>query len=166
MGDFYTGKISNFRLLYEAIKLFSSGLFDFVPVSLNVEHNLIPVDVAARAIRILTESEKKGRTYHVISPNNIPCYYLMNKAAKYFGYSNPKWINLTKQILRKYSFVQKEMINPFLPYFNYKGTYTGLLTHSLLKKYSFAIPNINEAYLDRIFKYCDEVGYIKRLNQY
>ncbi len=162
VGDYYTGKAFNFKLLYSALQLLSLELFDEFPAYLNAKHNLIPVDMAAKAIYLLANNEKNENTYHIFSQNDILCYDFMEFGAKFFGYNNPAWIPLEKFDFKRLSFVQKSLIEPFVPYFNYKAVYSAKKTELILEKLNFRFPIINEEFLHRLFQFCLDSGFIKR----
>jgi len=164
-GDYLTGETSNFKMFYQLLQLFSLGLFKEVPASLDVKHNLIPVDILAKAIYILASYENKNETYHIINPHDVLCYNFMKLASDFFGYKNPKWVNLEDFDLNKFTPVQKEIIGPFIPYLNYKASYTADKTNKILKKYNFQYPLIDDLYYIRTFHYCDKVSFIKIKNR-
>lgn len=164
VGNYSTGETLKFKMFYESLRIMSSGLFDSLPVNLEVVHNLIPADIAAKAIYTLASNERVSNTYHIISSNNVSCYDFMRKAALYFGYKNPKWIRFDKFDINRISAVQRIMLGPFLPYFNYKGKYSAKQTHKILKKYNVLLPEINDQFLNRMFQYCLDVGYIRTRN--
>lgn len=116
-GKFEDGSIKNFKLLYEAMRLFSRGVVEIFPGSKRVRHNIIPVDIAAMAIVLIAESKCEPSTYHIISPNTVNCYDLLKNAAKYFGYCNPRWIKPSEFKSRRISSIQRRIIEPFVPFF-------------------------------------------------
>lgn len=162
VGDYATGQIFNFNLFYETLRLFSSGLFETVPVDLRVEYNLVPCDIAARAIYILATNGKEGKTYHILSPNNTVCFNIMKEAAEYFGYNNPVWVSPEDFDMKKLTTVQQYLLKPFIPYFNYKGRFSANYTLNVLEENGFSCPLINSEFHTRLFQYCAKVDFIKR----
>lgn len=167
VGEYYSGETTNFRMFYEPLHFLSLELFKEVPVDLEVEHNLVPIDAVAKAIYILAENEKNEDVYHIVSPDNIKCYYFMDLAAKFFGYKNPKWVPLDKSVLERFTPIQKRIIAPFIPYFNYRVKFSSSKTENVLKKYKFEYPEINEQFINRLFNFCHKAGFInKRVNRF
>ncbi len=162
IGDSQAGKIWNFKLFYEAIRLFSSEVLDVFPGDRLTEHNFIPVDIAAEIICNLACKDEAGKVFHVVSPNNLNCYKMLRKASGFFKYKNPKWISLKEYKESRLSFVQKRIIDPFVPYFNYFGKYDSRKTFEALKKRNISLPKVDEILLEKMFLYCRESGYIKK----
>lgn len=162
VGHSKTGRIANFKLFFETLKLFSVGIYKKIPVDLKVEHNLIPVDIAARAICIISQRESKGETYHIINKENILCFDFMEAAARYFGYENPRWVSPEKFSFSEFTPVQHHLIAPFLPYFQYRGGFAAERTCEILEKYNFVQPAPRVDFFNKMFEYCEKVGFIKR----
>jgi len=165
IGDYYTGETTNFKMPYNALRVFSLELLNEVPANINTPLNLISVDVAARAIYILGSNENRDTIYHIISPTNIMSGHFFDSAAEYFGYRNPKFIPIERFDMKRLSNVQFQLISPFIPYFNYKALYTSKKTEAILRTYNFQYPPINESLYTRIFNYCVKVGFIKIKNK-
>lgn len=161
-GRYVDGSIANFKLLYEAVRLFSKEVLDFFPGSRIVRHNIVPVDVAAKAIFLIAETKMPAANYHIISPNTINCFNFLSKAAGYFNYVNPKWIPPSQFNSKIFSPVQLRMIGPFRPFFVYRGKYSAKKTFSVLKKLNFEMPRIDEKYIFRLFNFIEECGYVKK----
>ena len=164
IGDYNSGNTSNFKMFYEPLRIFSSGIFDTIPADTTITHNLVPVDVAARAIFILGNNELSNRTYHIISPQNTECGHFYDLAANYFGYKNPKFVPLDSFDLKSLTFVQKKMISAYIPYFNYEVNLKSLYSRKVLEKHNFSYPPINDEFYLRIFAYCRKIGFIRRRN--
>ncbi|MFH1824413.1 MAG: SDR family oxidoreductase [Candidatus Firestonebacteria bacterium] len=162
VGKYLTGETTNFKMFYEPLHFFSQELFKEVPVDLEVEHNLVPIDAVAEAVCILAEKEEKEGTYHIISTDNIKCHHFMDLSAIFFGYNNPKWVPLDKSIMRKFTPIQKKILIPFIPYFNYKAKFSSKETETILRKYNFKYPPINDSFINRLFEFCNKVGFIKK----
>lgn len=161
IGNYKTGCLSNFKLFFETLKIFSREIFDKIPVDLEVEHNLIPADVAARMIFLLYNEGTGPRNYHICYPQSIKCFDFMDKAANFFGYKNPKWIPAEDFNASDFTPVQRQMMNPFIPYFSYRGRFSMDVTYKILKRHNFEFPLLDDAFFDRVFTYCDKSNYIK-----
>lgn len=162
IGSFVNGYTNNFHMFYDPMKIFSKELIDEVPANIETIHNLVPVDIAAQAIKLLLFGETGNKIFHIVSPNSIRSGEFMNSAAAYFGYKNPKFTPIEFFDFKKLSAVNRKLIEAFIPYFNYKATFAGSHTISLLSRYGMEMPKIGSSYFDRLFQYCEAVGFIDR----
>ncbi len=164
MGDCENGTILNFKLFYEAIRLFSKQILGCFPASHSTRHNFVPVDVAARWIFALSRLEDADgpAVFHIVSPNDFRCEELVTRAADFFGYKNPRWVRLTDRAYREMTRTQKLLIAPFIPYFNYRGRVGGEATFDVLRGHGVPVERLPIAYFDRLFQYCLMKGYVKK----
>ncbi|MDD3375297.1 MAG: SDR family oxidoreductase [Candidatus Omnitrophica bacterium] len=163
LGDFCTGGTTNFKMFYEPLYLFSKGIFNSVPANVRCSQNIVPVDLVAKGIFLLAESEKKNAVYHVVNPTNVRAGDFVDLAARFFGYTNPEFIPIEKFNMKELTPVQYKLIQPFLSYFNYKATFLSDKTQKALKDYKFEYPKIDNDYYLRLFNYCANVGFIKKV---
>ncbi len=161
-GEYWSGRTTNFKMFYEPLHFFSLGIFDKVPANPKTLHNLIPVDIAAKAIYLLGTREKKEGVYHIVSSNNDTFRNFMKSASNFFGYRNPRFISQEKFNMSELTFIQKQILEPFLPYLNYEVIFENKKTQKLLKKYSFTFPKIDTGYYRRLFKFCSDCNFIKK----
>lgn len=165
VGNYLTGETSNFEMFYKSLRLFSKEIFTAIPANPATLHNLIPVDVAAKAIFILSTHEKGNGTYHIVSPNNTECGYFMNVAAGYFQYVNPEFIPLERFDMTMLTSVQRKMINELIPYFNYRTIFSSEATQEVMRKYNYFCPEVDQNFYKRLFEYCRRTGFVRgRIN--
>ena len=162
IGSYEFGESTNFKMFYEPLRLFSRNLLQKVPANHDTLHNLIPVDIAAKSIVLLSLKEELGGIYHIISQNNIHSGSFFEEAAAFFNFKLPKFVPLEEFDLSELTPVQLKLVTPFLPYFNYKSLFTNKKTKDILLKNYFVMPEVDVFFYKRIFMYCDKVGFIRR----
>jgi len=164
LGCYKDGRTTNFKMFYQPLHFFSLGLFDRIPAIENSKANIINVDIAAKAIFLITTSSgEKNMNYHIASPE-IPIFgYVLDIASEYFGFKKPNFISTGKfDIQKEYSFVKRKMIESYIPYFNYVTEFDVKNTMRKLKKPKFMFPDFDERNFIRLFEYCNKTGFIKR----
>jgi long-chain acyl-CoA synthetase len=161
MGDSTTGRTTNFRLFYEPLHFFALNIFSTFPLRKNCFQNIIHIDTVTAAMCLLMESSTCG-TFHLVSPNNMPILNICEIASEFFRFRSPVFIENEKVNYSKWSTVQKMLAKPFLPYFNNCSEFLSIQTQELLARDRLIIPRIDEKSIKVIFKYCAEVGYIKK----
>jgi len=161
MGDSLTGKSKNFNVIYKPLHLFSKQILDLVPANINTEHNLIPVDKAAEAIYLLSQTQFGNKTFHIINPSKTVCGDFFSLAEKFFGFKNPKFIPVEKFDFNQLTKVQFNLLKPYLPYYNYKTHFKGDYTFKILESLGFHFPVLKENYYQILFDYCKKSGLVK-----
>ena len=161
VGNYLTGETSNFEMFYKSLRLFSKEIFTAVPADPQTLHNLVPVDVAAKAIFVLSTKERGNGVYHITSPNNTECGYFMDVAANYFKYINPLFIPLEKFDMAILTSVQKRMISELIPYFNYRTIFNSEITQKIMEKHGYSCPKVDQNFYERLFEYCQRVRFIR-----
>jgi len=157
VGEYETGKINDFKMFYQPLKLLSKELFEVLPVDINTRLNLIPVDIAASMIRILSSIKGRGmEVYHITSPSDIEILRLISLASSFFGFKKPRFCKSDKKFLEKFTPVQLRGIESYLPYFNFKARFVSKQTQQVLKLQGFQFPSIDEKFLLRLFSFAAE----------
>lgn len=164
MGSYDTGIATFSNLLYKTLKIFSKEIFNVVPGDVAIVHNLIPVDLAAKAIFILSLKETKDNTYHIISSENVVMGNFIDMASRYFSYKNPQFIPIKNFDISALTPAQFMLLKNFIPYFNYRAVFKSGKTECALYRYNFKYPKIDTNYFFRIFDYCKKVGFIDSPN--
>jgi len=167
VGDYLSGETTNFRMFYKPFRSLSLGLFAELPLNKDGYLNLIPVDYAARAIFTLAENEDSAEVYHIVNPRHFSLLYLMNFAADFLGYKNPKFISLGEFNSSRLTTVQKKILKIYLPYFTYGALFCSKKTQKILARHRFFYPETSKGFLKRIFNFCIKSGYFncKKLNK-
>ncbi len=161
LGDYTRGRTTNFKMFYEPLRIFSKEILKVAPADVGCLHNIIPVDLAARAICVLGNNARGG-TYHIVNPCDTKAGYFVDLAAKFFNYKNPEFIPLKQFNFQDLTPVQHSLIKVFIPYFNYKAKFLSDRTQAMLRRYHFCYPEISTDYFERIFQFCLTSGFIKR----
>lgn len=162
IGNYSTGQTTNFKMFYEPLRIFSREIMKSVPADPGTIHNLTPADIAAKAIYVLSLNARDNNLYHILSHDNIVSGEFMQLAAQYFDYRNPDFVPFENFDMGQLTPVQLRMIKAYIPYFNYGVVFKSKKTEDLLKRHGFSYPPINKPFLNRLFKYCDRVGFIKK----
>ncbi len=162
MGDYFSGKTINFNVLYRPIHIFARQIIESIPADRATTLNIIPADIAAKAIVLLSEKGKESGTFHIISSNNIKLIKFYALAAKYFHYSNPDFVNLKDFDLSVLTPVGRKIVGPLIHYFNHRLIFKNNKTRKRLAELDFRFPIVDEDYIARLFQYCEAVSYMRR----
>ncbi len=162
-GNYDSGWTNNFNLIYKPMKIFSSRIFEAIPADRDVDLNLIPGNVAARIIYILSRSQGPNMNiYHVTSPKNIKAGVFYDYVADYFKYENPVFIPIREFDMNSLTVFQINIIKEYLPYFNYRCRFKNEKTVNAINAVSdFCFPRIDEFYFEKLCNYCKYVGFLK-----
>jgi nucleoside-diphosphate-sugar epimerase len=161
MGAFSSGAMFRTSNLYLSIDLFRKRIFDIVPLSLSTKHNIVPVDLAAYAIFLLSRFEKGNLVFNICAPKDVVLAEFLEKAALNLGYENPKFISFKNYPSARLTAAQKLLLSPMIPYFNFHAKFNAELTNKKLKSYGFNWPDLDDQYYQKIFKYASEAhGFI------
>ena len=163
VGDSKTGYTNNLKMFYQPLHLFSLGLFKEIPADKKTVYSFVPADYTADAIvRIASASDiAKNSTYHIANPNMVRLDYVVDTASKYFGFQKPRFIRDRESCVKKFSELQRSLLDPFIPYFYYKKRFDTTNSESILKRSGFKWPNVNKLFLNRLYKFCIKCGFIK-----
>jgi len=161
VGDYVSGKTIDFKMFYEPLHLLSLEIFSEVPLNTKTFLNLIPVDLAAKAIYTLSVKKNTNKVYHITSPKDFPIDYIVDKASSFFHFEKPKYVGLDRYKVISKSPAAKKILEIFIPYFNFRALFSSYKTQTILKKYSFEYPSIDDEFLYRIFKFCSDKRFIK-----
>lgn len=163
VGDYQTGTISDFQMFYKPLYLLSKEVFREIPINKSTLLNLIPVDVAARAIYVLANDSvyDNNLVYHIVSPNAFNIIKIIELASKYFNFNKPKLFKKTIFKDTALGRLYKEPVRPFLNYFTFKAQFECQKTIDRLARLGFCFPNVDENFLRRIFSYTVKRKYIR-----
>ncbi len=161
VGESSTGKITAWNLFYNSLKLFTRGIYDEFPSSNDCFFNIVNVDAVAKAIFVLSRLDETG-VYHVVSPNDVMGEHFIRMAADYFGFTLPKFIPLKDFDFNRWTPIQRKLVGVFVPYINSTTKIESSKTQKILANYGFEYPIMNDDNILRMFKYCFEVGFIKK----
>lgn len=164
LGRYADGRTQNFKMFYQPLHFFALEIFEKIPAMAHSKANIINIDVAARAIVLISRlTDKKNMTYHIVSPDCPTFECVLNVASDFFGFRKPELVKPEEiKMADEYSFVQGRMITPYVPYFSHLAKFDMENVEDCLKNTDFKFPKFDEANLMRLFEYCDRTGFIKR----
>ena len=164
LGRFHDGKTTNFKMLYQPIHSFSLELFDKIPEPVYNVGNIINLDIAARAICLISKKlDSKNMNYHITSPKTVSLKYVLDIASDFFGFKMPEFMPASDFDMNKeYTAVKRKLLEPYLSYFNYGGQFDMTNTIAQLSGTGFEFPSFDRSNFTRLFEYCAKSGFIKR----
>lgn len=164
VGEYRSGVISEFQMFYQPLYLLTQEIFEEIPISNSTVLNLVPVDIAAKMIYTLSNHRASvdTNTYHIVSPNALKILEIINLAAKYFNFKQPRLAKKIKFKSTALGRLYEEPIKPFLKYFTFRARFQCQETINELKKLNFSPPVIDDRFLWRIFNYAVKRKYIYR----
>jgi len=162
VGEYGTGEVASFQMFYHPLYLFSKEIFDEIPINRNTVLNIIPVDVAAKMILLLSNQaiDKNKFVYHIVSPKSLSLTSVIDWAAGYFNFKKPKLLSKKCESFALGS-LHKKSLRPILNYLQFKAQIESHETMLQLRSLRFKFPSINESFLKRIFSYAAKMKYIK-----
>ena len=166
-GDSVEGKTNNFKMLYQPLHFFSEELFEIAPINRFAKENLIPVDLVAKAIiMISSENKNADKIYHIANTSTVEMGHFIDIAEDFFGFKKPELIPFEYFDMTKLSPVQRKLIEPYIPYFNYKTMFDSSEAQKIIIEKELKYPVIDDRFLERIFKFCAKSGFIKPKKHY
>ena len=161
-GNSVTGEVSNFRIFYQPLHIFSLGLFDEIPGNASAKYDLAPIDYVAKAVYLLSTSDNcKNRNFHLSNPNTISLDTFLTMASSYFGFKKPIIVPEDKYDFRQLQGFRKKVIEPYIPYFNRKDvSFKTTNFNRAINGKKFSWPTVDKKLLFRLFRYCVQKGYI------
>jgi thioester reductase-like protein len=152
VDEYYNVATRHSGLLYQLFKLLVLEVFDELPVSSNTVLNLMPCDIAAKQIYILSKNGRIG-TYHIINTVDISLRHIISIACDYFGCHTPKFLDIENYKFRKVSAAKKRILEPFIPYFNLNAIFKADKSFAMLKSLNFECLEITDKHIYRLLKY-------------
>lgn len=162
VGEYASGKIIDFKMFYEALYIVSLGILDKIPFNPKAYLNFIPVDLAAKAIYVLSKNKvDRMTTYHIVSSNHVSISNILEEASRFFNFKKPQAIPLKElEVLDVQPFV-KRVLKIYIPYFNLLSIFNSEKTQRCLRKYNLQCPIIDNGYLLKVFRFCNQKKFIK-----
>jgi thioester reductase-like protein len=163
VGNSKTGETRSFETLYKPLHFLSLGLYDQLPANGRTKFNLVPVDSTAEAIyKIVDQAGISNRTYHIVNSHEINIQFLIQVASRVFGFQEPALIPAVQFDYSQLQGFRRKLLFPYLPYLNRDDTHwDSTEVQAALKNTSFDWPVMDEAMLEKLFRYCIAVGYIR-----
>jgi thioester reductase-like protein len=160
-GDSRTGITINFKMFYQPLHFLAHELFRELPMTVSCTHSLVPVDLTAEAIYLLSKNNHVvNRTWHFVNPHRISLGDFVDIASKVLGFRKPRLIPLGAFPKEKLTPLQWRLVRPYVPYFNYKVRFEAERTNQTLHSLGLRWPEINFQFLGRLLRYCVRCGFI------
>ena len=159
VGDRRTGRIANFNLFYQVIRILSSGMLSHWPDLRERTVNIVPVDYVARAIRKgLEVAWALGRTFHLVSRNGCLLRDLFDLVKVFPHLRIPKLVPLAQWSLSLLSqneqALHRLLESYLLPYLN------DLHLETRNAERLLPLPVIKPSFLRRLLEYAVRAGYL------
>jgi len=165
VGEQVTGKTMDFKMFYEPIRLFCLEIFKNIPISRKTRLNLMPVDLAAKAIYLLSMKRHENAVYHITNPKNFSAFHFVDLAIKFFQFKRFKFISLKQFKLAassdEISPAEKKLLDIYIPYFNFFALFDSRHTEEILKSYKFIYPSLGGDFMLSLFSFCVKAGFAK-----
>ena len=163
-GDSQRGITTNFKMLYQPVHFIAYELFGILPGQGECRHSFVPVDRVAEAIALLSKQDDYSKeSYQLVNPDQISLEEFVGSICDFFSKQPPRLRPLNEFSKDMLSAVQWRIVEPFVPYFNYRVTFGAEHTNALLRKLGFCWPKVDRAFLFRLYHYCRESGFGRRV---
>lgn len=161
-GDSVRGITTNFKMVYQPLRLIAGDLFPELPANEHSIYSLVPVDRVAEAICLLSQTEQlPNGSWHLVNPYEISAVEFLDAACQVFKCRRPVLIPVEHFPRERLSSVQWSLIEPFVPYFNYRLRFQAHHTIAVLKSLGFEWPRMDNGMLKKLFHYCMVAGFIR-----
>lgn len=160
VGEYKTGATTSFKMFYKPFRSVALGYLTTIPLSVNAKLNLIPVDVAAEMIFVLTQNSSTPMNYNIVGPNNIKVTELMDISRRVAGHRLPSFVPFDEFDFKTLTYVQNRIMSEYLCYFNFKTIFSNTKTFRMLKKFGYRPPPVDLNYIKKLFIYARNKGYI------
>ncbi len=164
VGHSRTGVTNNFNIFYFKLRLLSQGILDVIPLHQEATFNLIPVDYAAKAICLISNTMNlKKINFHIVNKHEVEVAHFLYKTCNYLGYTKPA-------IIPKESFISSpsdvcsgvrgKLLGIYYPYISSKKTYDSSNALQALHPAGFAWPLLKDSLLTNMLDFCIFSGYL------
>jgi thioester reductase-like protein len=161
IGSSRTGFTNNFNIFYFQLRLLSQGVLETIPHREDATYNLIPADLAARAICLIASSpEAENRTYHIINTHDLSVQHFFEKVSGYLGYKKPRFISPSDVSPAALAGVRGKILSIYYPYITARKTFDASHARAILEARNFVWPSMNDETLTKMLDYCIYCGYI------
>jgi long-chain acyl-CoA synthetase len=175
VGDSRTGVTSSFKMMYWPLKIYARGLWRTVPGYPDAVLDIVPVDfVSSSVARLVFDEAALGSTIHLCTGpgGSATIHQVAQRAREYFHGPEPRYVDpkLFFAALRPLLFLllwgRKRRVlrdgRAYRDYFTMRMQFDTSNAERLLKPAGVSPPPVLE-YLDRLFKYCVESDWGRKL---
>ena len=153
VGEGKSGRIPQFRNIYQFLDILRFQIFDKLPV-LGVGIHIATVDDVAKSIFLLSKySPYCNRTYHVFQDRKLPLFEFVKVSCDILKLKRPKLTRFEDFNNSKCTFVQQEILKRNFFALNTQVELRSRVTEGLLKKYGFQFCSLRGKNLTPIINY-------------
>jgi len=177
VGESTTGRTSSFNVMYFPLKIYTRGIWRWVPGSPDTPVDIVPVDFVCDAVEaIARKPDSVGRSYHLSASDKATTLgRAAGMAASYFGAKPVRFIQPTLYMntvhpmvgLLTFGRLHDMLLNKgalYLPYFMNKLRFDNSNAKAILDGHGLEAPPV-EDYFARIFQYCIDTNWGKNLEE-
>jgi len=177
VGESTTGRTSSFNVMYFPLKIYTRGIWRWVPGSPDTPVDIVPVDFVCDALELIARApDSVGRSYHLSASRNATTLgRAAGMAASYFGAKPVRFIQPTVYMntihplasLLTFGRLHDMLLNKgalYLPYFMNKLTFDNTNARAILDRHRLEAPPV-EDYFARIFQYCIDTNWGKNVEE-
>ncbi len=177
VGESTTGRTSSFNVMYFPLKIYTRGIWRWIPGSPDTPVDIDPVDFVCDALEaIARDPDTVGHSFHLsASAKATTLGRAAGMAASYFGAKPVRFIQPTVYMNTVHPMVGlltfgrlHDMLMKkgalYLPYFMNKLEFDNTNTKAILDKHKLEAPPV-EDYFARIFQYCIDTNWGKNLEE-
>jgi len=162
IGSSRTGFTNNFNIFYFQLRLLAQGLLETIPLSEDATYNLVPADLAARAICLISyNQESRNRNYHIVNSQDVPVRPFFEKVSGYLGYTKPRFISTTDLNPAALAGVRGKVLSIYYPYITARKSFDASNAQEILQDCNFTWPTMHDASFTKILDYCIYSGYVR-----
>jgi long-chain acyl-CoA synthetase len=152
-GDQKSGKITNFRNIYQFLSVCKLELFNELPVA-NCFVNIAPVDYVAQSIYALSSvNPDKNMTYHTFPNVRFSIEEILKTASRFLNFKTPKTVKFDKFDIKRYTPSQKLLLSKTIYSFNTRASLNSLHTKTILSRRGIQMGRLDNAYFKKMLKY-------------
>jgi len=152
IGESKSGRILQFRNIYQFIHLFCLEIFDSFPISEGII-SVVTVDDAAKATYLISKKTRAiNGNYHIFPSRFLPIQVLIKYANKYLGFQQPKTVSF-EDFLTNLTPVQMEILKRNILSLNISVKLESHLTECILSNFSFKFHKLGKNNLTPILKF-------------
>jgi thioester reductase-like protein len=156
IGESKTGKINEFRNIYQFLHLCSLEIFDSFPI-LNGHVSMVFIDDCARAIYLLSQEAKgKNKNYNIFPEKPVAIDAIIAIASKAVGFKKPGIVSLNSFRFSKLTPIQKEILRKNVLVLNTAVKLNSIATNRFLTGINFKYRQFAKNKLGKIF------GFLKK----
>ena len=153
IGDYPNGEVLNPGLLYKLFRLLIMRTIPTIPVHRDARLNIIPANIAAEMIYVLSTKSKFSRTYHILMPEDFKIKSVINMICSLFAVDPPRIISFARFHKMSISPVVNRFLEPFLPYFRFNAVIDASETFSELADMGFISRALDDKYFFSAFNF-------------